>query len=335
MQVKTNYKDVPAEIRVAIKEANLFYSEVYEANALKRGQQLVYLWSDYYILVARIKQELFLKAAILETEPFKLMDGGDEKKFVDAAMMSLKNIGVQWVVVANTARFQVYPSNASVVPTGNHIVDLTLSKEELWTNVHSKHRNSIKRGEKSGIELKIGGIEFVNDYAPLANVTYSRSAKKDAGEKYYKNIMSCLDHNAIIMLAYKGRELQSAGMFYYNKEMAYYLHGASVAHPEPGSTNYLLWEAMMYFKTIGVKKFSFVGYHYNPEPNSKLDGIQRFKERFGGVLERSYNFKCVFNKLAYFIYGFVMQIKIKKPYKKYQDAIDLQIKDYPELNQKI
>lgn len=328
MQLRTNYKDIPENIKSVLQKANLFYTEAYEANVVARHQKLVYLWSDYHILVVRIKKKFFLKAAVLESEPFLIQFGEDESLFLDVAMEKLHELGVQWVVVATTARFQSYPSKSKVVPTGNYIVDLTLTEEQLWSNVHSKHRNSIKRGEKSGIEITKGGIELIGKYAPLSNMTYSRSGKDDSNDAYYQGLMHGLDDNALIMLASFNDNLQSAGMFYYNEEIAYYLHGASISRPEPGSTNYLLWKAILYFKSIGVKKFSFVGYHYNPASGSKLEGIQRFKERFGGYLEQSYNFRCVFNKFAYAIYGFVMQVKANHPFRKFQDGLDVQMKDY-------
>ena len=332
MQISNSYIDLPKKIKLSLQNANIFFSESYERNSIERGQHLLYLWSEYHVLVARIKQKFFLKAAVLESEPFVLKEGEDEKDFLNVAMMGLKNQGIQWAVVANTARFQTYPSSCYVVPCGNHIVDLTLSKEELWAKVNSKHRNSIRRGEKVGIEIISGGIELVKDFAPLANMTYSRSGKSDAGESYYQSLMKNLENNAIIMLACKDKELHSAGMFYYNNEMAYYLHGASIARPEPGATNFLLWKAMLHFKNLGVKSYSFVGYHYNPEPGSKLDGIQRFKERFGGELEKSYNFRCEFNKLAYRVFCFVMQLKARRLFEKYQDPIDKQIHNYADLN---
>lgn len=332
MNFSDGYDGLPDDIKTVIKGANLFFSKEYEKNVLARNQSLYYVWSGAYILVARIRQQFFLKAAVLESENFKYGNGENEKEFVTAAMHELKKHGVQWTICATTARLQEYPEGASVAPAGNHIVDLTLPEGDLWSNVHSKHRNSIRRGEKSNLELKIGGMELLEDYVPIAIETYSRSNKSTSGMKYYRKIMESLDNNICVFMVYKEGEPQAGGMFYYNEQMAYYLHGASIGRPEPGSTNYLLWNAMTYFKEKGVKKFSFVGYHYDPEKGSKLEGIQRFKERFGGELERCFNFRYEQNHLAYKLYCFAMQFKAKKPFEKYRDAIDLQVEKYPELN---
>lgn len=326
------YDGLPENIKNIVEAATLFFSKEYEKNVIARGQRLYYVWSESYVLVARVKKQWFLKAAVLESETYKYSDGESEKEFLNLAMQELKRNGVQWTVCATTARLQEYPEGSVVAPAGNHIVDLTLSEEDLWSNVHSKHRNSIRRGEKSDLELKIGGPELLSDYVPISIETYSRSSESVSGFDYYNGIMKSLDNNICIFMVYKDGNPQSGGMFYYNEQMAYYLHGASIGRPEPGSTNYLLWKAMLYFKEKGVKKFSFVGYHYDPEPGSKLDGIQRFKERFGGQLEKCFNFRYEQNHFAYELYCFAMQVKTRKPFEKYRDAIDLQVDKYPELN---
>jgi len=332
MYTSKDYLKIPIDIKNKLVSANLFFTENYENNVKIRGQKMFYVWNDDFVLEARVKKVLFLQAAVLESEPFCLRGATDYQFFLNQAMSAFKGMGVQWILTGNTARFQYYPKGAVVAPCGNHIIDLTLSDAVLWNNVHSKHRNSIRRGEKSGIEIKIGGTELVEQYTPLANETYRRSGGTESNSNYYRKLIDGLDNNACVFLAYKDNVLQSGAIFYYNEAIAYYLHGASIRKPEPGSTNYLLWEAVKYFKKKGIKEFSFVGYHYDPEPNSKLEGIQRFKERFGGVLEKSYNFRYECNPFAYKIFCVASQIKSGHPFKKYQDAIDKQVDKYPELN---
>lgn len=328
------YNGLPVKIKSELRLSNLFFSEEYERNVNSRHQKLYYIWSECYVLVARIKSQLFLKAAVLESEPYKYSEGEEEKLFLMNSMKELKKHGVQWTICATTARFQDYPSDCVVVPCGNFLVDLTRTEDELWKNIHSKHRNSIRRGEKAGIEIRKGNMDLLDDYVKLSIETYLRTSDSTVGFSYYKGLVQELDDNSIIFIADKEGVPQSGGMFYYNNCIAYYLHGASVSRPEPGATNYLLWKAMMFFKERGVKLFSFVGYHYDPEPGSKLDGIQKFKERFGGELERSYNFRYVQNFFFYRLYCFAMQVKGKKPFIKYEDAIDKQLSKYSELNRR-
>lgn len=334
MKFCENYDELPIDLKEKLEnDANIFFTKAYEENVIYRKQKLYYVWSENNILVVRVKQELFLKAAIIESEPYTYGDDKENmKNFMNEAMQVLKERGVQWTICATTARLQEYPQNGLVVPTGNFIIDLSNDEDVLWKNVHSKHRNSIRRGEKSGIQIVSGGKDLIPAYVPLANETYERSGIDGSSESYYSGLIEKLENNVVLMLAYKDNEIQAGGMFYYNNKIAYYLHGASIRRPEPGATNYLLWKAILYFKNMGVKEFSFVGYHFDPDAGSKLEGIQRFKERFGGVLEKSYNFRYEQNPLAYKLYCLAMQIRSRKLFVKYEDAIDQQVDKYPDLN---
>lgn len=336
MKFCTEYTKLPDTVRDNLSYANVFYSFDYYNNVKGRGQNMMYLWSEDYILALRIRTKLFFKVAICDSEPFRFLssDITDERAFLDDVMKILKKEGVQWTFSTPTSRFQYYPVGSSVVKSGNHVIDLTLSEDELWAKVHSKHRNSIRRGEKSNIEIIIGGKELLSEYSPISASTYERSHKSDGGLSYLESIISNLDDCEKIMIARFEGQVHAGGMFYYNNAIAYYLHGASIGRPEPGATNYLLWKAILYFKKLGVKEFSFVGYHFDPDPGSKLDGIQRFKERFGGKLEESFYFRNVQNKFFYNVYKLYMQLVSGSPLTKYKDAIDEQIDKYPELNKK-
>ena len=326
--------NIPDKIKEALNKAPLFFGEAFEKNVNYRGQQMFYAWDDERIFCARVRKQLFFKVAILDCEPFLYGEGKniEEKEFLNQVVSILKQQKIQWVITTNTARFQSYPKEAKTIKSGNHIIDLANSYEQLWANMHSKHRNSVKRGEKAGMELITGGLELIEEYTPLANETYARSGEKASSSSYYKSIIEGIEEQSFIMLLKKDGVLQAGGMFLYNQNTAYYLHGASIARPEPGSTNYLLWKAIENVKEKGTKEFSFVGYHVNAEEGSKLDGIQKFKERFGGALEYCYSFKCVLNPFVYKLFCLIMRIKSGKIFRKYKDHIDEQIKSFPELN---
>lgn len=334
MNIAKNYNELSINLVEKFHNGNIFFSEEYEKNVKYRKQSIIYLWNDNYAISIRIKKELFLKAGIFMTEPLciGIYDKNTEKEFIDEVVKELKKANIQWIICDRTSRFQIYPTDSKVVLNGNHIIDLTQSEDELWNNVHTKHRNVIKRAKKDGVEIRFGGMELLIEYVPIANITYARSKKKDAGYNYYKSILTELENKSLVVLALKDDEVQAGGIFFYNEAIGYYIHGASKDRPYIGSANLLLWETMLYLKKLSVKEFSFVGYHHNAEPDSKLHGIQRFKERFGGSLEISYNFKVINDKLLHSFYCLVMQLKSENKLKKYRDAIDEQLHEFPELN---
>ena len=64
------------------------------------------------------------------------------------------------------------------------------------------------------------------------------------------------------------------------------MHGGSISKPLAGAMNLLQWEAMCFFRKLGVRYYNFVGTRIDPEPGSKQEGLSMFKQRFGGELKR-------------------------------------------------
>ena len=137
------------------------------------------------------------------------------------------------------------------------------------------------------------------------------------GYDYFKNLLDKLPQNSFISIAYLNKQPQCGSFVLHNKEMAYYMFGASSDHAHNGAGTLLQWENLLMLKRIGVMKYSFVGYRFEVT-DSKLANIQRFKERFGGELFNGYMFKCYlrpFKKMC-----FDLLCKITGVFSK--DAID-------------
>ena len=63
--------------------------------------------------------------------------------------------------------------------------------------------------------------------------------------------------------------------------------------------NLLHWTAMTDMKTRGVKEYDFVGARVNPPLGSKLETIQRFKERFGATMWQGYLWRYPLKPMRY------------------------------------
>ena len=85
---------------------------------------------------------------------------------------------------------------------------------------------------------------------------------------------------------------------------------------------------MLEFKKMGVREYDFMGARLNVEKGSKLEGIQRFKSRFGGELKKGYLWKYEINpiktKTIYFLQKVIFKLK-GQDYKG--DAIDQELKN--------
>lgn len=75
--------------------------------------------------------------------------------------------------------------------------------------------------------------------------------------------------------------------------------------------NLLQWNVIKKMKENNVKFYDFMGARMNPEVGSKYEGIQRFKERFGGELKKGYLWKYSLNDFKYWLYRLLVFIYSK------------------------
>lgn len=320
------FSDIPADIKVKMSEdANLFYSESYYNFYNKNTGSVFYFYSDKMILMAGIQKKLFFKWVNLPSEPyvFSETEDGDLTDFLNAFICVCKKMSVDWVApTAATAFFKAAPSNAIEIPFGSHVIDLENDVDILWSNIHSKHRNVIRNAEKKGVKVVQGGIELLDDYIKIDNDTWERSGKKSVISDYCKKLLEDMPEFVKIYMAYYEGEPQSGAIYLQNKQMSYYMYGASKNNPLTGATNLLHWVAINDAKMAGIKKYSFVGCRINEDENSKYHGIQRFKARFGGELLVGKMFKVIINSTRYKLYKLLKKLRDKQEVK---DVIDQEI----------
>ena len=326
---------LPDKIKSALEDANVFFSSDWYAYTRHRGEEIVYIYSDAYILAMRVKKVRFLKGGILDGETFVYSDpvDGTEKEFLNAACAKLKKTKtVDWVQTEISSCFMDYPDGAVTYGAGNFILDLeNNTEEELFKKVHSKNRNMIRRGQKEGIEIR-RGPELAADYKSVEDQVWAREHRAPRSLEHYTEMLDNMPDTTSIAVAYNRDGVPEAGgIFLYTKAMGYYHHGASKDDPTPGAHNYLIWEQILYLKSIGVKKLNFVGYRRPSEvnPNIKAYGIQNFKERFGGDVLEAYAFRYNCSDIKFAIYRLASVILYKEDY---GDAFAVRSKHYPEMN---
>lgn len=328
------YEKIPTEIKEKMRYANVFFSEEYKEYMHFKGDKIVYATDYERIMPIRVRRKYIFTWTVLPSEPFLLVDKAskDLEEYLDEVIRLLEKRELSmWTISAATAFFDDTPKNNCLrIPFGSHVVDLSLSEEELWSKVNSKHRNVIRKATKDGVEIKRGKLELLDDYIMLDEETWKRSNTSGQGRMYYLDQINCLKDNIIVYIAYYNNIPQAGAIFYYNSSFSYYMYGCSSDTCYTGSANLVLWKAMLDMKRCGVKKFSFVGCRIDEDEDSKYHGIQRFKERFGGELKRGYLFRVVSNRMFYklFCKGMQMRSPTKKPY---MDAIDEEINKWSHI----
>ncbi|HHT23619.1 MAG TPA: hypothetical protein GXZ87_09990 [Bacteroidales bacterium] len=138
-------------------------------------------------------------------------------------MQKSKNI---YITCTNQAMFDFYPSGSKCCVFGTYKVNLELSIDELFNNLHSKHRNVIRKAEKDGIIIEHG-----KDYRDICikNIieTHERQGL-NINTSQFDNLNN-LNKNVEYFIAKDiENNIHSSAIYFWNENhTCYYMYGGS------------------------------------------------------------------------------------------------------------
>lgn len=231
-----------------------------------------------------------------------------DDKLITKAWRSFLDYGSQNNYIAGFLRFHpLFDNYKCFLREGNLLKDrqtvglnLQISEQEIWMQeIHTKNRNTIKKGKKNGLQF-VADYEFthLDDFISLYNNTMN---KLEATEFYYfnndyfrkfKNAIG----NSFLGLVKLNSEVIAAAIFFFSDFYGHYhLSGSDENYLKLSPNNFLLWEAAKELKRQGVKYFHLGGGTNSDENNSLL----QFKSRFSKNKYDFYIGKIIFNKHIY------------------------------------
>jgi len=267
-----------------------------------------WLGNEDFLISYYIKRKWGVKILIFTSAPFKItkFPKKSESEFIEKCLkIIIKQLKVDYIQRPPTnVFFNSFPNNSQKMPFGSYVINLDSSEEEIFSKFHSKHRNVIRKSIKDGLEVKKSN-SFDNKVCNLINETLFRQNLPKLKFDYIKNI----DQSHVLFSSiYKNGEIQGAAIFFWSIYGAYYMYGGSIERPHTGAMNLLHWECIKFFKLKGVKKYDFVGARDIVNEDSKIKGIQRFKERFGGEKKMGFLWKKKLSLKGH-IYEFLIRVK--------------------------
>lgn len=271
-----------------------------------------YVCSDDLTLPYMVKKRGFFKFVQL---PSKIEGGnGDntgKRQFIEDAVKELcRRENPDAILTLNTAICSVHPEKAEYCKFGSYIIDLQKTEDEIFAEIHSKHRNVIRKAEKDGLTVH-SGVQYADVCYEQIIDTYKRQNRVSYTKEHFEKLKK-LGENVDFWVVKNGDDIQGCAVLLWSKGFSsFYLHGGSCSHPHGGAMNLLHWEAIKKMKERGVLKYDFVGARVNPEPGSKLEGIQRFKSRFGGEMKVGYMWRYVNRPLRYKLYMLMFNLYLK------------------------
>ncbi len=263
------------------------------------------------ILPYTIVRKATLRMVRFRVGTIQLGDGiaiQEEKSFLNGTVDYFRSIGADVIIPSSTnAIFRTYPDDATAAPYGTYIIDLGQSEEALWKNVHSKHRNVIRNAEKKGVRI-LSGMKYAEAAHKLVQETFKRSTLPFMSYNAFERMINGLGDNVRLFVADYQSVVQGCAVIPFSEQSAYYAYGGTIAEPLSGATNLLQWEAIRYFRSIGVKHYDFCGVRINPEKGSKAAGLMMYKQRFGPQLLQGYLWKHALRPLKSAIYSWAVRL---------------------------
>ena len=245
----------------------------------------------------------------------------DEAAFLNNLVEYVKGNKMADMIIAphTTAVFHAIPEKSVACEFGSYIINLTKSEDDLFAAVHSKHRNVIRKAEKDGVTVT-NAEEYKEACKNLVNETAVRQHINVITEDSF-NEMKCNPNVDFWVAVYNG-EVVGASILEWSQYSSYYIYCGSAEHTHGGAMNFLHWEAIKKMKERGVLRYDFVGARIDPKPGSKQEGIQRFKARFGGELDKGFMWKYSFNPIKTAIYYFYIRLNGLLHHTYTKDIID-------------
>lgn len=190
--------------------------------------------------------------------------------------------------------------NYEILPISKTVYMNIQNDEQIWSEMESRCRNTIRKAQKSELKIEIGyNKKMMDEFQEI----YTETMKRDNAEEYYFFDRSFFDiyyknmeQNSIIVTAYKEEKAISSSLFIYSNENAHYhLSGTLTEYLRLGANSLIIYEAAKKLSSLRCKRLHLGG-GYGGDDSPLL----KFKKSFSkNELLDFYIGKKVYNKEKY------------------------------------
>jgi hypothetical protein len=231
------------------------------------------------------------------------LDVLEEKSFLNSVVEHFRAARADLIIPASTNTiFRTYPDSAIAAPYGTHVIRLRQAEQGLWAAISATHRRHVRSAEKSGVQVRNGSEYLGLSHAIIRN-TFRNSSMPFMGLANFERMILGLGENVNLFVGAWHGEVQCCAVISFSEHSAYYMYGGSIPHAVPGAMHLLHWEAIRFYRQMGVRRYDFCGARISPPPASKAAGLATFKQRFGAELHQGYMWKCRIRKLKSAVYS--------------------------------
>ena len=169
-----------------------------------------------------------------------------------------------------------------------HLLDITISEEDLLSNMKKWDRYYINRAIKEWVIIEIGNSKKQRDILTIMHTKHSNRQNGKAtysgfSEKFidsiYKNFWDAI---TTISASHEWQVESILMTIRFWKMCVYYIAASDIKHPK-FSPNYLCqWEAIKKAKSDWCSVYNFWWVSPDDNPNHPIAGVTKFKRKFAG-----------------------------------------------------
>lgn len=250
---------------------------------------------DRALVDATVRLAKSHRAAFLRYEPDVL----ENDPTADSVRDSLRQVGFK-------------PSQRTLQPRSSVRVDLTPTEDQLMAAFSKGHRADIRRGERDGVQIRIGEPEADADI--LHQMLVATNQRKSFGfhsAAYYRRLLHAFGDAARLQIAeLDGQSIGASLVMAFGRNGIYLAAGSNAAGLEHRAAHVLQWHAIRWAKERGALTWDLWGiadargrYELSAAQGSlsadelatieaeakrdPLDGVYRFKKGWGGYVVRT------------------------------------------------
>ena len=157
------------------------------------------------------------------------------------------------------------------------------TEEELLASFTQKHRYNIRLAVKKGVEVKLCGLEMVDEFTRIMVETGVRDNFVTRDAAYFRRLLEKLgDHARLYMAFHEGQAIAGTLAIWFGDKV-WYLYGASSNQHRNLMPNYLLqWNMIQWAVEKGCRVYDFRGVSGDRSEDNPMYGLYKFKKGFNG-----------------------------------------------------
>ena len=300
--IASNFPVFFQETWISIESRNnadikFYFSESYNSIILFKIEKLkiikkgTYIWIPLNLSGEVLSEENELKTCI------EFHDFVNRNKLVDVILPP-----------RHLVNFRVTPPKSFVFELDIISLKVDETPQLNLKKMSSNYRNEIKKATDN-VTVRFGN-EYMEEFYNLYCDTHLRQNLNFESITFFNDLVNRLSNHVLIGKSVNENNIEGAMLVLHDKHFGYYFYaGSAVKCSIPGSNKLLMFELI---NLLSLKKVPYLimgGYRKELINNTKYNGIQNYKLRFGCDIITGYHFVKVINPYRYNL--FLLMTKIK------------------------